>query len=327
MGGQSDRRTGPRRKARVNGDRGTRRPVTVAHFRVFERGPGGGNPCPVVVDAAGLSATDMLRLAEHFGEESGFVSHDDDGSLRFRFFMPRREVPMCVHATVAATTALVAKGLVDRGGGLPVNVNTVSGRCRVHWDDRTPPRVTVEQRPPRFGVPADVAPQVERALGIGRGTVDAELPIRPVSVSAPKLIVPLRRADDVHRASPDYELLWQLCQDLETTGAYVFAPHPDEHAHHFVARQFPVGGGIREDAATGVAAGALAAYLAERAIDSTPTWTAIEIDQGDAMGCPCRLDAAAYAEAGAVARTTVTGSASFIGEEHLNVPAGDPSPR
>lgn len=88
----------------------------------------------------------------------------------------------------------------------------------------------------------------------------------------------------------------------------------------FVARQFPVGGGIREDAATGVAAGALAAYLADRTQAATPTWTAVKVDQGDAMGCPCTLHAAAYAEAGLVLRTTVTGSATFTGEVHLELP-------
>lgn len=292
--------------------------VAVAHFRVFERGGVGGNPCPIVGDASDLMTDDMQRVAAHFGQESGFVCDDDGASVGLRFFMPRGEVAMCVHATVAATTWLVMNGRKPRSGELLVR--TASGECSVSWDDALPPRVTVEQQPPRFGDRVDVAAAAARALRLP-GSVDPYLPIRAVSVSTPKLIVPLRDASDVRRASPNFELLSRLCQELDTTGAYVFAPHPEGSAEHFVARQFPVSGGVDEDPATGVAAGALAAYLADRRVGAGPTWSAIQIDQGDAMGCPCRLEAAAYAEGGTVLRTTVTGSASLTGEEQLDLAA------
>jgi PhzF family phenazine biosynthesis protein len=291
------------------------RVLAVEHFFVFERGTGGGNPCPIVVDADGLSTDDMQRLTAQFQEESGFICHDADGALRFRFFMPRQEVPMCVHATVAAATALVAAGRVPGVG--EVAVRTGSGECAVSWDGGKPPRVTVEQQRPRFGDAADVAGRAEEALGLEPGTVDRAQPVRSVSVSTPKLLVPLRRADDVHRSVPDLEMLARLSEELETTGAYVFAPHPDGRPPHFVARQFPLGGGVAEDAATGVAAGALAAHVADLAGAVGPTWISVVIDQGDAMGCPCTLEAAAYADAGAVLRTTVTGSASLAREERL----------
>ncbi len=292
--------------------------VAVAHFRVFERGGVGGNPCPIVGDASELATEDMQRVAAHFGEETGFVCNDEGASVGLRFFMPRCEVAMCVHAAVAATTWLVMNGRVPRTG--EILARTTSGECGVSWNDELPPRVTVEQQPPRFGDPVDFAAAAARALRLP-GSVDPYLPIRAVSVSTPKLIVPLRDASDVHRASPDFKLLWRLCQELHTTGAYVFAPHPDGAPEHFVARQFPVGGGVNEDPATGVAAGALAAYLADRRGGAGPARSAIQIDQGDAMGCPCRLEAAAYAEGVTVVRTTVTGSASLTGEEQLDFAA------
>jgi trans-2,3-dihydro-3-hydroxyanthranilate isomerase len=293
--------------------------VHVGHFKVFQRGLVGGNPCPVVIDPVELPTGAMQRLAAHFGEESGFVSHDEDGGVRFRFFMPGREVPMCVHATVAAITALVRDGRLPDHGDLAVR--TASGCCGVSWVGRSPIRVTVEQQPPRVGEPADVAGVLERALRLEPGSVDPDQQVRPVSVSTPKLIVPLRTTADVHRADPDFDVLWSLCEALETTGAYVFAPHHDEDPAHFVARQFPVGGGVKEDAATGVAAGALAAYVADRARPSAPRWIAVRIDQGDAMGRPCRLEAAAYAGPEAVLRTTVTGSALLEREESVDLSA------
>ncbi|MGH7918729.1 MAG: hypothetical protein ACREQM_02160 [Candidatus Dormibacteraceae bacterium] len=45
------------------------------------------------------------------------------------------------------------------------------------------------------------------------------------SVLNPKRLVPLRAASEVHRTSPDFDLLWKLCGELEATGAYVSSPH------------------------------------------------------------------------------------------------------
>jgi PhzF family phenazine biosynthesis protein len=96
--------------------------------------------------------------------------------------------------------------------------------------------------------------------------------------------VPLRDADAVHRATPDFPALWELCRRLGSTGAYLFAPHPDGDPRHMVARQFPVDAGYPEDPATGVAAAALAAYLAADFRPERPAWRGITIDQGDTMG-------------------------------------------
>jgi PhzF family phenazine biosynthesis protein len=136
-------------------------------------------------------------------------------------------------------------------------------------------------------------------------------------VSRARLIVPLRRAADVQDAAPDHERLWELCRSAQTTGAYLFAPHSDGRAGHVVARQFPVDAGYPEDPATGVAAGALAAYLAHEALPASTGWLPIEIDQGDAMGRPSRLCASAFADSDGVHRSTVTGRATVRDHEDL----------
>jgi PhzF family phenazine biosynthesis protein len=298
--------------------------VTVTHLDVFVRSPGGGNPCPIVTDGDGLTSAQMQSIAAHFEQETGFVLRDDDGGLRFRFFVPRHEMAMCVHATVAAVSVLAAAGAIE-GGELVVR--TASGPCRVTWDDAPSPAVTVEQQAPAFGVAAPIARRIATALRLRAGAVDERLPIRPVSVSRAKLIVPLREAADVHAADPDLDALWDVCRELDTTGAYVFAPHPDGRPDHVVARQFPVDAGFPEDPATGVAAGALAAYLADAARPSSPAWVDVEIDQGDAMGRPSIVQASAFADPEGVYRSTVTGRASVRAtEEFVVAPSPDESP-
>ncbi len=76
----SPRRAGPpgrdvRRPRCHCGDRDP--PVTtveVWHLDVFARLPGGGNPCPIVLDADPLTTAQMQDIAAHFGQESGFVT-------------------------------------------------------------------------------------------------------------------------------------------------------------------------------------------------------------------------------------------------------------
>ena len=306
--------------------------IDVERWSVFQRGAGGGNPCPVITDAAGLRPAQMQAIAAHYGHESVFVTSVDASGAGLRYFVPAHEMRMCVHATVAAITALAGSGAVTGGH---TTVRTASGEYEARWTsgddwasgaDGGPVQVTVEQQAPSSGPPAAVHREVAAALGLPDGSVVAAAPIRAVSVSRPKLIVPLCDADLVHRARPDFPALWALCRRLATTGAYIFAPHPDGDQpggdrQHVVARQFPVDAGYPEDPATGVAAAALAAYLADGLRPAQPAWTRLTIDQGDAMGQPSTLLAAALTGPGGTTRTSVTGQAVRTGREPLDLSA------
>ena len=60
-------------------------PETI-HTVVFQARDGGGNPCPVTLDADGLSVEEMQAMTRGWGEESAFLMHSDrpDCTLRAR---------------------------------------------------------------------------------------------------------------------------------------------------------------------------------------------------------------------------------------------------
>jgi len=292
--------------------------VEVGHWSVFRRGREGGNPCPVVTGAERLTPGQMQAIAAHYGHESAFVTELTPARVGLRFFVPRHEMRMCVHATIAAVTALAGSDALSDGDAM---ISTASGEHRVSWTGGDLPEVTVEQAAPLFGPPAAVHAEVAAALGLPGASLDQAAPIRPVSVSRAKLIVPLHDAGAVHQASPDFPALWEVCGRLGTTGAYVFAPHPDGDPCHLVARQFPVDAGYPEDPATGVAAAALAAYLATGLRPARPAWRGITIDQGDTMGQPSLVRAAALAGPEGTTRTSVTGQAVRTGQAQLSLSA------
>jgi PhzF family phenazine biosynthesis protein len=309
--------------------------VEVEHWSAFRRGQAGGNLCPVVTAAQPLTPSHMQAIARHYGHESVFVTAFSPPRVGLRFFVPRHEMRMCVHATIAAITSLVRSGGIAAGDravstagnahmiGTTNNgtVSTASGEYRVSWTGEDQLEVTVEQAAPWFGPAAAVHAELSAALGLPPASIAADARIQAVSVSRPKLIVPLRDAASLHQASPNFPVLWELCRGLGTTGAYLFAPHPDGDPRHVVARQFPVDAGYPEDPATGVAAAALAAYLAADHRPAQPTWRRIAIDQGDTMGQPSLVRAAAYSGPGGTTRTSVTGQAVRIGHEQLSLSA------
>jgi predicted PhzF superfamily epimerase YddE/YHI9 len=118
--------------------------------------------------------------------------------------------------------------------------------------------------------------------------------VHVVSTARAKTLVEV--GEELDALQPDFEALWAACEAMESTGAYVFN-------RELSARQFPVRAGYPEDAATGVAASALAGFLA----GEEPGWQEFSIAQGRAMGRPSRLFAAAHVRDGRVTATRVRG--------------------
>jgi trans-2,3-dihydro-3-hydroxyanthranilate isomerase len=289
-------------------------PVQVQQTVVFADGDGGGNPCPVVFGADAWPAETMRELAAGYGEETGFVlAASGDADLRLRYFVPRHEMEMCVHATVAA---VVVHG---RAGGIPegeVVVETPLGNRRVVWD-KLQRSARVELFAPEFAPLVADPSEVLSALGASPEQLAPRLgPVRAVSVARPKLIVPLRDEQALDALRPDFERLWTLCERLGVTGMYPFALNAERA--DAAARQFPLRAGYDEDAATGVAAGALGAYLARYVAPSgSDGWQRWTIAQGRQLGRPSSMLAEALITDGRPVAARVGGAMRELGErEH-----------
>jgi PhzF family phenazine biosynthesis protein len=260
-------------------------------YDVFAERPGGGNPCPVMVDADEVSTDEMLAMARRYGHESVFLLKPTvpEADVRMRYFVPRHEMEMCVHATVAGVTALGRRGAVLVQTPLAV-LNTAVD------DDGL---VTVEQFPPTVGSEGP-AGTVADALGCRSEQIRSS---RSVSVSRAKLLVELDSVETLNALCPDSGRVRRVCEDLDVTGLYPFALHGDAWA-----RQFPRDSGYPEDPATGLAAAALGAHLALH--EEGDGHYRYDVHQGQAMGRPSLITAHAMRTNGTVTRTAVTGRAS-----------------
>lgn len=253
---------------------------TASVVSVFPLDGNGGNPAPIVTDAANMTDADMQQTARDHALESGFVlpAEHPDADFRLRFFVPNHEMEMCGHATIAALWLLRARGQIAPGA---YTAETLSGLVAA----RVPPApeaIAVSQ--PKGEVTplsAEAETAILDALGVDRSQCLAQ-PFVNARTSRAKTLIGLKSPELLHGLEPDFARIDGLCADIGSTGLYPFAVNPDEpNLYH--ARQFPRASGYPEDAATGIAATALAFGLWHYGLVDDPG-APIRIRQGEAMG-------------------------------------------
>ncbi|MCV9940803.1 PhzF family phenazine biosynthesis protein [Boseaceae bacterium BT-24-1] len=268
---------------------------------VFGNGSGGGNPAPIVVDARQLDGEAMRAVAARHGHESAFVLPGrDDCDYQFRFFVPNHEMEMCGHATLGTIW------LLDHLGELPrptVSIATLSGPVQARVDDG---QASVSQ-PRGRSTNLDDPNAVLDVLGL-RPSDLLDYPVANAATSRVKTLVPLRSVDILNGLRPDFARVKALCDAIGSTGLYPFAP-VDPDTGIFSARQFPRSSGYPEDAATGIAAAALAWSAWDLGLTSKPR---VVIRQGEAMGRPSQITVEREDE-----RCWLSGQAELIGETPL----------
>lgn len=252
---------------------------------VFKSSQGGGNPAPIVIDAAALDAAQMMSIAQAYGHESGFVLPARSGNdYRFRFFVPRHEMSMCGHATIGTVWLLHSLGKLP---GRNLSIETLSGEVsvQIQGEEGQPPFIEISQP---VGVVSPIGKpqlreQIIQAIGLAPEDI-LDLPFLNSATSRIKTLIPVKSPERLDAAFPDSARIEALCEALDSTGFYLFCANPDT-ARQFDSRQFPKASGYPEDAATGIAATALAFGLLAYAMIE-PDAASLLIHQGRAMGRP-----------------------------------------
>lgn len=252
--------------------------AVVVRYAAFCDGPTGGNPAGVVLDATGLCASDMQRIAAKVGySETAFVFPTaDPGAPAIRYFSPLAEVPFCGHATIAAAIAHA-----ERFGTGVLRLATVAGTVLAHTDaTSTGVIATLTSIEPSVSMTDDAdRRELLDALRVDAADLDTELPIRVAYAGAHHPIVAVVSRHRLATLDYRYEALAALmARRAWTTVAVIYRESPTV----FHARNpFPPGG-IVEDPATGAAAAALGGYL--RALNLVTAPTAVTVHQGTEIG-------------------------------------------
>lgn len=248
---------------------------------VFAERPLGGNQLCVIPDADGLTDEQMQALAREIGfSETTFVTEAGGDRYAMRIFTPTGELPFAGHPTLGTAFVLASEGRV--GTRLTQVVAAGEYAVEVELDHRF---VRVRQSSPTLGPTIDDAESVAAAAGLSVRDLHPDLVPQVVSIGLPHVMVPAASLSAVEHARPDERALRRLVSTVGADGYYLFA---------FVdggikARLWAPEIGVSEDPATGSAAGAVAAYLANAG--RFPADGALVIRQGEEIGRPSVLSA------------------------------------
>lgn len=226
--------------------------------KAFTKDKSQGNPAGVIFDADNLSDHQMIKISAELGfSESAFVQKTDKADFRVRFFTPAQEVDLCGHATIASIHALQEEGKIS---GDVITIETKVGVLPIEYLQNG--MIVMTQAEPRFGGSNHNRKEIARLLNISEKEI-IDYPIEIVSTGTPKLIIPVKSLETLFKIKPDLDGIKKYCQDHEVKGFFPFTFETMEKDSDFHARQFNPLAGIDEDPITGVAAGALGAYIAK----------------------------------------------------------------
>ena len=200
------------------------------------------------------------------GDASACVYIDGDV---LDYYYPHMRSPLCLHATLAAAHVLFAQ----QGTDAPITVTTaLRGQSLTLSREGNAIFVALRRQPVDALAPAV---KLVTELLAAPGLALASAPML-ASVGSPKLLVEVKDSATLHGLRPDLARIVTWGKANGVNGCYVYC-RTGESAYE--GRNFNHLDAALEDRATGVAAGALGAWLGR----------GLTMRQGQAMGNPCQI--------------------------------------
>lgn len=208
-----------------------------------------GNPAGVCITAKPLAESFMLQVAQELGlSETAFIQSTDEPNVwTIRYFSPRMEIPLCGHATLAASRIVL-----NQSNQAKVIFKTIEDvRLSVQ---RTEDRLTMEF--PLYNVhQSNAPPAMLDALGL-ETIVDSAF-----NKETNILMIEIQDCDTLKHLSPDFPALVKSHDSINGVLVTAESKH-DEFDFH--SRYFWPWSGTNEDPVTGGTHTFLAPYWSRK---------------------------------------------------------------
>jgi PhzF family phenazine biosynthesis protein len=215
----------------------------------FTDKPFRGNPAGVCILDHPLTDAIMLSIAQELNlSETAFIaSKNTDSQFTIRYFSPKKEIPLCGHATLAAARVVFANfGYQEAHFLTAANIDLAT-------------EMSIDGLAMRFPVyetqPADVPPDLIAALSID-SVVNARY-----NVETKILLLEIADTQRLANLNPDFPALYASHDAIN--GVLVTAPSPTDE-YDFYSRYFWPWSGTNEDPVTGATHTFLAKYWGQK---------------------------------------------------------------
>ena len=258
--------------------------MSTYHFRlvnVFAESIFGGNPLCVFEDGRDLDDTQMQALALQFNlSETTFLLPSFSATAQVRIFTPTFEMAFAGHPTLGS--AHIVREVFNSSDEITLQMKAGIVPVQAQND-----RWTLTAGAPKYRECELSQAAIAAMLGLDEGDILAGA--RWVNTGSEQLIIPLATTRAVASAQPKAELLAAVANDSGRSMAYIFAPNDVENGVAKLLSRFffMKHGSIVEDPGTGSATANLGGWLCG---SDSPLPIEYAIDQGSAVGRPCRLE-------------------------------------
>ena len=230
-----------------------------------------GNPAGVVVNAEGLSETQMQLIARELNNsETAFLLPSNDNSCDgvIRYFTPTTEVPICGHATIAA---MYAKAFEENLDSCVLRIKTKVGILPFEIiKNQNNYKVIMTQGRIEIDLPLSETNRniLLDSLSLTIKDLDPRCPVQIASTGHSKVMIGITKKETLNNLKPNLTKLAELSNTINCQGYYVFTLDSNDDDILVHGRMFAPSIGINEDPVTGNANGPLGAYLVENNIVS-----------------------------------------------------------
>ena len=258
----------------------------VLRYAAFTVDGRGGNAAGLVLDARGVDAAQMQAIAADVGySETAFLlpRPDEANVYDVRYFSPKREVPFCGHATIAAAVALA-----ERSSAAELIFHTPAGFVSVTIAQNDSGEFVAELTSvaPRISEPdPDLVRGVLRALRWSADDLDPDYPVRLANAGSEHLVLVTKTRERLADLDYDFDALAKLMREFGLVTVQLVWPESKRCYH---SRNPFAGSGVVEDPATGASAAAFGGYLRELGVIGMTA--SFKIIQGVDMGQPSELE-------------------------------------
>jgi len=253
-----------------------------------------GNPLVVIPDALGLEDVEMQLIAKEMAtSETTFVFPPEsrEAAYKVRIFTPNAEIPFAGHPSLGTAYVMAELGRLPvtepvtiinqelKVGVLPLEIFLKEGEVE---------RVVMTQKETELGACLTDIQELASALGLEKEVIGSTgMDVAIISTGIPQVFVPLPDLRTIRELRPRFLELREQERKLGVIGCCVFTLETKDKDALVHMRFFSPAQGVREDPATGSAAGGLGAYLALRGF--LPKSMEFQIEQGEEIGRPSKI--------------------------------------
>ncbi len=281
-----------------------------------------GNPTAVAID---FEEQFSIEQRESITREmnlpiTAFISKSLKADLKIEFFTPKKEVPISGHATIACLWLLAELGkIVPENSKTSMKIETKQGifPVEIKWKNNSVDKVYMTQKKPKFREVEINKQKLADILGIRTDKIETndKLPLIIADTGSPKLLVLISSKEMTDALVPKFDEVERLCRRLKVTGLHLYTFDTYLDGSTCYSRQFEPIRGAPETAVSGMANGALGAYLVSKGFAQPGT---LIIEQGESMERSGKIEVKIKATNDGIKSVKIGGKARVIFKFELN---------